>query len=175
MAYDYCLNPILAGALAYWRRKRGGRALPSRRDIDPVEVPTLLPHLQLIETADGRFRYRLIGTALVQAFGKDYTGQYLDEFISGGRADAIVAVYRSIVATRRPAFLRSRYLTTKSVDLVANRLYLPLSDDGQQVNMILGALTFEFGALESLSGAWGSARLAPAGSEFELVDADCGD
>ena len=175
MGYDYCINPVLAGTLAYWRGKRAGRALPSRRDIDPVEVPALLPHLQLIETAAGRFRYRLIGTALAEAFGRDYTGHYLDELFAGGRADTMGDVYRSIVETRRPAFLRSRYLTTKSVDLVANRLYLPLSDDGEQVNMILGALTFEFGALESVSGVWGTARLAPAGTEFELVDADCGD
>ena len=147
--------------------------MPSRRDIDPVEVPTLLPNLQLIEIhAGGRFRYRLIGTAMVEAFGRDYTGRYWDEMFDGPRATAIAQVYDAVRTTRRPVFLRSVYNTTKSVDLIANRIYLPLSEDDRDVNMILGALTFDFGTMKGVGGAWGSARLAPQGSEFEVVNVE---
>jgi len=148
--------------------------MPSRRDIDPVEVPTLLPNLQLIEiVAGGRFRYRLIGTALVEAFGRDYTGQYPDELFDGPRARSIIETHNAVRHARQPMFLRSRYFTTKNVDIIANRLYLPLSDDDREVNMILGALTFAFGTITPVAGEWGrSARLAPARSEAEMVDAE---
>ena len=172
MGYDYRADPVLGGALAYWRRKRDGRAMPSRRDIDPGEIPRLLPHLQLIDVAGGRFRYRLVGTALVDAYGRDYTGQFVDELFDKSRSQFITNAYNSITETRRPGFLRNRCVTTKGVKLIANRLYLPLSDDAQEFHMILGAMTFEFDTLASLAGAWGSAPLDPSGSKFEMVDTD---
>ena len=79
MIDNYRDDPILGPALAYWIDKRGSRLLPSRRDIDPVEIPPkILPHLQIIDVVDGgaRFRYRLIGTATVDAYGEDFTGRY---------------------------------------------------------------------------------------------------
>lgn len=172
MRHDYRNDPVLVGALAYWRAKRGDRAMPSRRDIDPVELRSLLPHLQLIEIVADRFRYRLIGTALVEAMGRDYTGRYPDDLFEGPRAKMITDVYEAVRARQEPMFLRSRYMTTKDIDLVANRLYLPLAEDGRAVNMILGALTFHFGSLEPEPGLWGSARLA---GDAELEPVSVGD
>jgi hypothetical protein len=173
VGYEYRSDAILTGALAYWRAKRGNRCMPSRRDIDPVEVPALLPNLQLIELVDrGRWRYRLIGTALVEAFGRDYTGRCPDELFDARRTASIIETHNAVRQARQPMFLRSSYITTKNVDLVANRLYLPLSNDDRDVNMILGALTFDFGTITLARGEWGeSARFASAASEMEMVDA----
>lgn len=172
MTYDYRSDPILKEALAYWRTKRGRRGMPSRRDIDPVEVPRLLPNLQLIEFVAGRWRYRLIGTALVTAFGRDYTGQYPDELFDADRARSVIDTFDAVRQARQPIFARSRYITTKDVDIVANRLYLPLSDDGRAVNMILGALTLVFGTLAPVPGAWGGTARLASRSELEMVDAE---
>jgi hypothetical protein len=163
-------HPILGSALAYWQRVRGGRAMPSRRDIDPADMPALLPHLQLVDIVDGRFRYRLVGTALVDAFGRDYTGEYPDAMFETARGPFICQVFTAVCEARRPMFLRSHYVTTRNLDLVADRLYLPLSRDGKAVDMILGALSFDFGAVEPVPGAWGSAELAPSGSRLEIVE-----
>ena len=84
--YNYRADPILGETLGYWQRKRQGRTMPSRGDIDPIEIPKLLPHVQLIEAVGERFRYRLIGTALAQAFGRDYTGAYPEDVSKIGRA-----------------------------------------------------------------------------------------
>jgi len=167
--YDYLSDPALGPALAYWQAKRGCRSMPSRSDIDPIEVPSLLPHLQLIDIVDDRFRFRLIGSELVYAFGRDYTGFYVDELFDGPREINVTEVYRAVRERRQPAFMRSQYFTTKDIDLVANRLYLPLSTNDRDVNMILGAMTFEYGSDLSISGIWGkSARLT--GSKLEFVD-----
>jgi hypothetical protein len=170
MSYDYRADPILGNALAYWQAKRGTRSMPARRDIDPVEIPKLLPHVQLIEIMpDGRSRYRLVGTVLVNAFGRDYTGEYAGELFDGARGRSIIEHHRAVCIAGQPVFVRSHYATKKKVDLIANRLYLPLSDNDLDVNMILGVLTLKFG-VAPIEGEWGSARFTAA--DVEIVNAD---
>ncbi|MGO8919805.1 MAG: PAS domain-containing protein [Stellaceae bacterium] len=144
--YDFRADRVLRLAFDYWQAKRAGRGMPQRRDIEPVELRDVLPHLQITEAIGGghRFRYRLIGTAIVEAFGAEFTGKYVDELVSGERDSFVHACYRAVCASRRPAFVRSKYVTTRNIDLTANRVLLPLSEDGEAVNQILGALTFEF-------------------------------
>jgi hypothetical protein len=171
MTYDYRADPVLGPALAYWARKRGSRSMPRRRDIDPTEIAALLPNLQLIDVQGDRFRYRLVGTALVEAFGRDYTGKYPHDLFPGKRGDFVSALYRSVRDAKRPMFNRSRYVTTKDLDMTANRLYLPLSEDDRDVSMLMGAFSFEFGA-DPFIGAWGSADLDATMSETSPVNLD---
>jgi PAS domain len=62
-------------AYGYWLGKRQGRMMPCRSDIEPVEIPALLPYVMLIDViADPLdFRYRLIGTAARNVMRRDYT------------------------------------------------------------------------------------------------------
>jgi len=172
MAYDYRDDPLLGPALAYWLRKRGPRILPCKGDIDPTEIPpAVLPHLQILDVVDdgARFRYRLIGTALVQAYGRDYTGTYADELVSSERARFIQSVYRAVCERKTPVFSHNRYHTARGRDLIANRIYMPLTGDGVAVHYILGALNFTFG--DSVhDGVWGGASLEPTEQYFEPVD-----
>jgi hypothetical protein len=48
---------------------------------------------------------------------------------------------------------------------IANRLYMPLSDDSTSPNMLLGALTFEFGGVAP-AGVRGNAKLPGSGSHI---------
>src|SRR5579863_214999 len=98
--------------------------MPRRRDIDPIEIPPLLPNLQIIDCQPGgRFRYRLTGTALVTAFGREYTGKYLEELITGEELVYATHVYATVCAEHRPVFLSHRYSTTRDVEMTAKRLY----------------------------------------------------
>src|SRR5688572_27444072 len=66
----------------YWRSKAGAQgSVPRRRDIDPTELPDLLPNLMLLDVERNplRFRYRLVGTRIVDFSYRDFTGTYLDE------------------------------------------------------------------------------------------------
>jgi hypothetical protein len=158
--FDYRSDEILGSALAYWEGKRGLRAMPSRAAIDPAEIPRLLPNLQLIDVAAGgqRFRYRLVGTAIVLAFGREYTGAWLDQLFPGERGKFAEGVYKLACQERLPVFARSTYVTGTGRELIANRLCMPLSADGATVNMLMGALTFESGALP-VAGMWGQAKM----------------
>lgn len=125
--------------------------MPARRDLDPTEFsPRLLPHLRITEFLEGctRFRYRLVGTAVVEAYGAEITWQYIDELYVGEQKLNIEARYRLICEKKRPMFLRSRFITVKGFDILANRLLAPLSSDGVGVDMVIVALTFEYGSAD---------------------------
>ena len=76
-------RPVNAKALAYWRARAAGRAMPARADIDPVDMRGFIANVGLVDVlADGRetpeFRVRLAGTAVEEVFGP-VTGKTLSE------------------------------------------------------------------------------------------------
>jgi len=172
VAYDYRGDAVLGRVLAYWEERRGSRRMPARRDLDPVDLAAVLPHLQLIDVVPpDRFRYRLLGTALVDALGHDYTGRFVDELLlDTGRADLITRVFSTVRDAARPVFLQARYFTAKNVDFMANRIYLPLSDNEGEVNMMLAALSFDFGTRRPPEGVWASAQLHSDQSALEVIE-----
>ncbi len=56
--------------------------MPSRRDLNPADIVTMLPHICLVDVDDRtkRYRIRLVGTETVKALGADITGKYLDQY-----------------------------------------------------------------------------------------------
>jgi hypothetical protein len=118
-----------------------------------------------------RFRYRLVGTASVDAFGSDYTGRCPDEMFTDDRLNFIQSIYRAVYSTKMPLFSLNRYHTTKNIDLFAYRIYMPLSEDGAEVGHILGILRFESG-IAADAGWREGAKLDPFGQHTETIDVD---
>ena len=62
-------HPKIRRMIAHWESLAPGPGiLPGRQHFDPIQVPDLLPHIWLIDVERGpmlRFRYRLLGTALI--------------------------------------------------------------------------------------------------------------
>ncbi|HZS83706.1 MAG TPA: PAS domain-containing protein [Stellaceae bacterium] len=141
---DQLGDPMLRSMYEYWRRKCAGRAMPSRRDIDPSEIPKLLPHMTITEVIGNgaRFRYRLSGTAVTEAFGRSLTGQYVDEVMKGQYRDLILRLYRNVCLARRCVFCESKYTGSKNPGVTTKRLLMPLSEDGTTVSQVLAIQTF---------------------------------
>lgn len=139
-------DEILRALWTYWSAKRGEAEIPSRSDIDPVEIPRLLPHIQLVETIepDGRFRYRLCGTAIVEAYGRDLTGRFVEEAIPQHRHAVALRHYRLVRDTAQPIFARTQYESQRGAQIIANRLILPLRNCGPRVSMLLIGQVCEF-------------------------------
>ena len=126
-------DPILGTLYRYWNRRRDLRRMPDRRDIDPLELgPALLPHVGLMDIVDGgaRVRYRLLGTAIVERWGSDPTGKFMDEVMSGSYRDYIHGLYRELVRARAPVFSESLFRWDAEGYLRTRRLYLPLTHRG---------------------------------------------
>ncbi|MBU6506049.1 MAG: PAS domain-containing protein [Alphaproteobacteria bacterium] len=151
-------DPVLGPALAYWERKCGSRLIPARRDIDATEIPpSLLPYLQITERVEstGRIRYRLVGTGIVEAYGADLTGKYMDEIYSGQRLRYAEANYRAVCESKSPVLVVNRYHSSRPVSLVCHRLLMPLAEDGTTIRQFLTAMRFEFpGDAIEWRGAW---------------------
>jgi hypothetical protein len=119
--------------------------MPARKDIDPVDIPDLLPHLQLVEAVDGRFRFRLCGTAIVAAYDVDMTGKYVDEFLEGERGKIAVRNSQLVQDAGRPLFAHNKYITSQDAHVIATRIMLPLWTGGAiPVGMTLMGTTFEY-------------------------------
>ena len=138
-------HPVLGPLLRYWQGKRGARALPARRDIDPLEMgPDLLPHLLLTDLLDRgtRVRFRLVGTTLVKRLGFDPTGRYLEGEMKGGWWDTVAALHRLAYAERAPFYGESELTWDGGRRIEARMLLLPLSQDGPDPAIALGAVVF---------------------------------
>ncbi len=183
LLFEFCGDvrddPVLGPALDYWERKRGARLVPVRRDIDATEIPApLLPFLQITERieATGRIRFRLVGTGIVEAYGADLTGKYMDEIYSGNRLRYVEANYRAVCESRRPVLVVNRYHSSRPVALVCYRLVMPLADDGTTIRQFLTAMRFDFpGDAVEWRGAWfgTSGNFDYAHSYSGVVDAHC--
>ncbi len=138
--------PLLAVFVDYWNSKRRGRAMPARADIDPTEIPKLLPTMTLIDVVDGgaRFRYRLVGTGLVEGYGIESTGRFVEEVIRDPATCAeFIALYRSVCNRKRPVFVRNRFPTKGGYSVASSRVLAPLSRDGETVDMLATVLVFD--------------------------------
>jgi hypothetical protein len=140
-------DPRLHAVYDYWQKKRGTRALPARRDIDPTELVNVLPHLMLIDVEEGpRFRYRLFGTAVADAFGSDPTGKYIDEVMVGAYKAFLLGLYNDLITSKKPIYSTSIYGGERHGQLWTQRLMLPLASDGATVDKVLAVQVFSHGS-----------------------------
>ncbi len=162
-------DPILSSLWRYWDMKRGRRRMPLRRDIEPSEIPRLLPHLQLVERIEGRgFRYRLTGTAIAQGYGFDATGKFTHEILTPARHKVASRHYAMVFESGRPLFARNRYVKDSFLTVMISRIILPLSLDGESVGMLLLGHTFATPTAEEQSTA--DARVEIEGDDVEFLD-----
>jgi hypothetical protein len=134
----------------YWAGQRKGRPMPSRADIDPLEIPAeIWPHTMLLDVlwqhGLPRFRYRRVGAVFWRGSGQEPTGCFIDEVLpeTAGYRAYIIGVY-SEMATLRRAMYTENILTLDNgaAPMLVKRVSLPLSTDGNTVDMALAGHVF---------------------------------
>lgn len=130
----------------YWNAKRGALPMPPRAAIDPMELRAHLPFLLLVDVlpeADD-FRFRLAGTGITRQMGRDSTGKTVREAYAADpdMMAGILDVFSRVVKLKRPVFKRGTLRVVQKDFVVSESVYLPLSDDGEQVSMLLGRALF---------------------------------
>lgn len=141
-------HPTLAFLRSYWDDKRAGRAMPSRGDIRPSELREHLGWVLMIEVLPemADFRFKLIGTLVTDYFLTDATGKTVTEAFAGHgpvATKAVKALFRRTAREKRPlrAFGDANWIAPGYEEFDA--IYLPLSDDGETVNMLLHGFVFD--------------------------------
>jgi hypothetical protein len=142
---DDCL-PEIRTLYDYWDGKRRGRIMPSRADLDPVDIPLLLQYVFLIDVARDplALRYRVFGTALAALFRRDLTGLEIGAGSQPEHLPGILARYARILAERVPFFHRDRMREQANDFTTVERLIVPLSRDGVHVDQLIG-MTVPYG------------------------------
>jgi len=142
------IEPEIVDLFDYWCARRGARAMPSRKDVDPVQIPKHLPNLMLVDVLRDplRFRYRLVGTRVVAASTDDRTGQFFDQVRFFDANPAVAKHYEAVVANAEPHYSDEPFHNRQSDSIYrVQRLLLPLSSDGVSVDMILVYFHFKTG------------------------------
>jgi hypothetical protein len=125
----------------YWLAKKLQRRFPSRRDIDPVDSPYILGHVMLVDVMRDplRFRVRVHGTEMVAKAGYDLIGKFLDDHSINEYRRYVMGRCEGLAGNAEPLLVRhDRMVDGKQRRYEAR--WLPLSDDGQQVTMLLAAM-----------------------------------
>jgi hypothetical protein len=142
---DQPAAPAILELLAYWNARRGARFAPTRADIDPADIVALLPDLMMVDVIDaGRdFRFRLIGTRIVEGLGRDSTGRLFSELYANQPAarQRLGDRFQQVIKLRRPVFSRGQlYWVPERGHKRFDSAHLPLSNDGASVDIVLAAL-----------------------------------
>lgn len=127
----------LAQALAYWESKRRNGLLPSRREIDIVDLRPLIGFMHLVDVVDaaaGQFKFRLHGTRV--RIGQSFSENIVERFSSKTMRDATIEDYQSVCFTGVPCYQQIVAL----VDFIQysySRLILPMASDGRTVDALM--------------------------------------
>ena len=132
-------HPDVRAMAEYWRRKAGTRRMPGRGDIDPVEIKPFLPRITLVDVvADARrFVYRLVGTEEVASRGSDPTGRSVAEAYFAAAPEESLMYYEHVAQHGEPCCFRGDYHAPDGALEKQDVIFLPLSEDGETVSMIL--------------------------------------
>lgn len=138
-------HPKLQRLYDYWSEKRGERAMPSRADLDPIDIRFAIGDVILVDVLDEtppRFRIRLHGTNLSERTNFDLTGKMLDEMPAPEFRELSTRSFRKVVRERVPLHtLAERPLDGRTQRYEA--IVLPLSGDGSRVDRLMVGMIYD--------------------------------
>lgn len=135
-------NEEIIQAEAHWHKIRGHEPVPYRRSLDPLDFPTLLRFVELIEVLDGGrdFRYRLIGDEINRISRGYYAGRKVSEIPSQRAPSRIFALYAQTVRQRRPICVRLPYVGDDPFIEEVEAITMPLTENGSAIATLWGVV-----------------------------------
>jgi hypothetical protein len=125
-------------ALDYWNQRRGERIMPARADLDPAGIVEILPHVILLDVQGDPldFRYRLIGTVIASNLNRNLTGKWMRDIPHQAPPSLIHDACRRVVEARHPISSTVPYVGPNKEFFSAEDVIMPLSADGETVDML---------------------------------------
>jgi hypothetical protein len=132
------LVPRLEALLGHWRRCYGTQPIPGRSRLDPAALGPWTRHVVWIDAAPGnRFHIRDFGVDLIRRFGREATGNDVDELaldIAGGLRRGL----ERVIATAAPVAGPASVLLGREAAVFCD-LILPLAAERGRVTQFLFA------------------------------------
>lgn len=152
----------------YWRVQRCGRLMPSRGDIDPLDIGWALNRVFLVDYIPAKgLVYRLAGADIASVFGRgNLKGLQPRDFLPPDRADVIEAAFMRVL--EEPAVMVMRGMVYLRADRLpmGERIFMPLADrDGDTATGVLGMTVVHSEAVGEPTGR--------AHAEPNFIPVDC--
>lgn len=128
--------------LKYWNKVRAGRQAPTRVEIVPSEINTILPYTFILEINDiEQLTYRLAGSHICDCFGKEFRGE--DFYADWPQSERPILRRYLSKLTQKGAVISLSCTATSERDHEGEfeMLFLPLTHSGERIDRILGAIT----------------------------------
>ena len=136
----------------YWERLRAGRPCPYRAEVDPRDMTGDARHLFVLEDlGQGNMRFRLAGTALLDAFGYELRGMSVRSIMEGKARESFLALVTETLAEPGVGYAR---LHAPDGVTVWEVVLLPLRGNFGEIDRLMGCL-------HPVSGHTPEARDAP--------------
>jgi len=133
-------EPKLLQLAEYWLSKRAGRPMPTRGDIDPLDIVWALPNVYLVdyERASGTYRYRLAGSDIEAVYqhalgSRSMRGATLRDFLDADKADLVERRWSGLVTRGDIIYMRGLIYHAADRILTGERLLLPLAEHGESL------------------------------------------
>lgn len=141
---DLIADPLIRRFVEYWRSKRGDGLYPSRDEIDPLDFRYVLGDVVLIEARRGHtgslhpwvFRYRLIGSNIVDRDGYDLTNKTLDDLPEPEYRERVRSTWTEVCETGVPVYY-SREVVLDDRSRRYEVVVMPLASDGHDIDMLI--------------------------------------
>ena len=128
----------------YWERMRGGYLLPLWSSVDRNEIAASRDNLCVMDVKHEGTALRCLirehGDKLTEYYGSTRAGRHLDEFMAPEALAQLTAIYAEAVNVRRPVYTVSPMVDSKGRAVTFERLLLPFTVGGSQVDVVLTSL-----------------------------------
>lgn len=133
------IHSELRALYSYWNRLRAGRKTPLRSDIDPREMECDARNLFILENLGrGNVRFRLAGTAIVDAFGMELRGMSARAIMASASREGFTSLIADTLDGPGIGYARLRNAADESG--VSEMNLLPLRSDFGIVDRLIGCL-----------------------------------
>jgi hypothetical protein len=139
------VSPALLNVARHWADARGGRRMPGWSDLKPAAIKDQLAFIWSwrFDSATGEFVGRLAGERIENIFGMSIRGKSMREAFAGYDYEKIYA--RHVRVATEPALYRGSGLIFRHFERfdVGERIIMPLAEDGEHPDGIVGATEFQ--------------------------------
>lgn len=123
----------------YWNTLRAGRKTPLRSDIDPRDMECDARNLFILENLGrGNIRFRLAGTAIVEAFGMELRGMNARAIMSTASRESFTALITETLEDPGAGYARLR--DAANTEAIWEINLLPLRSDFGMIDRVIGCL-----------------------------------
>lgn len=158
----------------FWQRSLGTDRIPQWQAIKPEHLTRLSNTLSFVDVIGGgasaRFQIRFYGETIAKAYSTlDFRGKFLDEIVPVERQHIALAPYRQTLKCGQPVYTIHDLADRDGRVIHFERLLLPFSRDGNDVDRILASLEFICGDGAFESEGLLSSQTAPAKLQLSAI------